>query len=213
MSFTGVPTGPLTAPLDQSFTAVVSPPADAVPGTYKVDVKVSADGVSRTSQPLTITVKTPLSGLTVSATPANVGAGIDEVKLTDIPNAWLGFYAGSTPVGSTRSGRHPWARLRWLDTGGIHAGRIDSRGLDSRWLDSRGLDPRGIDTRGLDGAVRHAGRVDTGWLDTGGVDRRALVDSFVSDRAGRHLVGSDPVWNPPGKAPRGAHARGSPNQH
>jgi hypothetical protein len=110
VSFTGVPTTSLTAPLDQGFSAVVAPPADAVPGTYKVDIKVSADGALRTTQQLTIVVKTPISGLSAAVTPSSLGAGIDQVKLGDIPNAWLGFYAGSivgSPVGSTPVGSTP----------------------------------------------------------------------------------------------------------
>ena len=110
VSFTGVPSTALTAPLDQSFSAVIAPPADAVPGTYKVDVKASADGALRATQQLTIVVKTPISGLSATASPSSVGVGIDQVKLGDIPNAWIGFFAGSivgSPVGSTPVGSTP----------------------------------------------------------------------------------------------------------
>jgi CSLREA domain-containing protein len=51
-----------------------------------------------------------LSNLTVDATPSSAGAGIDQVKISDVPNAWLSFFAGSTtsdPVGSTPVGSTP----------------------------------------------------------------------------------------------------------
>ena len=113
LSFTGLPA---TADVNQAlgtdfpFSVVVTPPADAAPGDYQVKVNVVANGVTRASQPLTISVKTPLSGLSVSATPTTVGAGIDQVKLTDVPNGTLSFLAGSTtssPVGSTPVGSTP----------------------------------------------------------------------------------------------------------
>jgi hypothetical protein len=113
VSFTALPA---TADVDQTlgkdftFSAVVTPPADTPPGDYKVNVNVVANGVTRASQPLTISVKTPLSGLSVSATPMTVGAGIDQVKLTDVPNGTLSFLSGSTtssPVGSTPVGSTP----------------------------------------------------------------------------------------------------------
>ncbi len=119
VSFTGLPsTLDLAADgsnSDVPFSAVVAPPAGAVPGTYSVDLKVVADNVVRTTETLTITVKTPISSLNVSATPTSVGAGIDQIKLSNIPNAWLGYYAGSilsgpvgsTPVGSTPVGSTP----------------------------------------------------------------------------------------------------------
>jgi hypothetical protein len=50
------------------------------------------------------------SNLTVNATPSNAGAGIDQVPISTIPNAWLSFFAGSTsstPVGSTPVGSTP----------------------------------------------------------------------------------------------------------
>jgi hypothetical protein len=52
----------------------------------------------------------PLSNLKVSVTPSSAGAGIDQVPISTIPNAWLSFYAGSTtsaPVGSTPVGSTP----------------------------------------------------------------------------------------------------------
>jgi hypothetical protein len=52
----------------------------------------------------------PLSNLKVSVTPSSAGAGIDQVPISGIPNAWLSFYAGSTsssPVGSTPVGSTP----------------------------------------------------------------------------------------------------------
>jgi Tol biopolymer transport system component len=51
-----------------------------------------------------------LSNLTVNATPSSAGAGIDQVPINTIPNAWLSFFAGSTnstPVGSTPVGSTP----------------------------------------------------------------------------------------------------------
>ncbi len=117
VSFTGLPnTVDLAATgSDIPFSAVVAPPAGAVPGTYKVDINLVADNVVRATETLTITVKTPISSLNVSASPTSVGAGIDQIKLTNIPNAWLGYYAGSilsgpvgsTPVGSTPVGSTP----------------------------------------------------------------------------------------------------------
>ena len=50
------------------------------------------------------------SNLTVNANPSSAGAGIDQVKISDVPNAWLSFFAGSTtsdPVGSTPVGSTP----------------------------------------------------------------------------------------------------------
>jgi len=52
----------------------------------------------------------PLSNLKISATPSSVGAGIDQVPIASVPNAWLSFFAGSTsssPVGSTPVGSTP----------------------------------------------------------------------------------------------------------
>ena len=51
-----------------------------------------------------------LSHLTVNATPSSAGAGIDQVPINLIPNAWISFFAGSTnsaPVGSTPVGSTP----------------------------------------------------------------------------------------------------------
>jgi Tol biopolymer transport system component len=51
-----------------------------------------------------------LSNLTVNATPSSAGAGIDQVPINIIPNAWISFFAGSTnsaPVGSTPVGSTP----------------------------------------------------------------------------------------------------------
>jgi Tol biopolymer transport system component len=51
-----------------------------------------------------------LSNLTVNAAPSSAGAGIDQVPISSIPNAWLSFFAGSTnstPVGSTPVGSTP----------------------------------------------------------------------------------------------------------
>ncbi len=51
-----------------------------------------------------------LSNLNVNATPSSAGAGIDQVPISTIPNAWLSFFAGgtsSTPVGSTPVGSTP----------------------------------------------------------------------------------------------------------
>ena len=50
------------------------------------------------------------SNLTVNANPSSAGAGIDQVKISDVPNAWLSFFAGSTtsdPVGLTLVGSTP----------------------------------------------------------------------------------------------------------
>ncbi len=46
----------------------------------------------------------------MNATPSSAGAGIDQVPISTIPNAWLSFFAGSTnstPVGSTPVGSTP----------------------------------------------------------------------------------------------------------
>jgi hypothetical protein len=104
---------PATANTDNpiTFSATVAAPETAKPGTYAVDLGVTADGVSRAAtQQLSIVVRTPLSDLSVSATPTAVGAGIDQVKLTDVPNGTLSFLSGSTtssPVGSTPVGSTP----------------------------------------------------------------------------------------------------------
>jgi hypothetical protein len=110
VTFSGLPTSVdlPAAGQDLPFTATVKPPANATPGTYNVNVNVIADGTVRATEQLTIVV--PLAGLDVSVTPSSVGAGIDEVKIGDIPPAWLAFYAGSitgTPVGSTPVGSTP----------------------------------------------------------------------------------------------------------
>jgi hypothetical protein len=117
LSFSGLPT---TVDLGNSgqdlpFTVTVKPPADTPPTgpsdePYHVAVDVVADGITRTYETLDITVRTPLAGLQISATPTSVGVGIDQVKIGDIPPAWLAFYAGSTlgaPVGSTPVGSTP----------------------------------------------------------------------------------------------------------
>jgi Tol biopolymer transport system component len=51
-----------------------------------------------------------LSHVTVNAAPSSAGAGIDQVSINTIPDAWLSFFAGSTnssPVGSTPVGSTP----------------------------------------------------------------------------------------------------------
>jgi hypothetical protein len=113
VSFSGLPTGSVDVGADGQdfpFTATVKPLADTPAGLYHVAVDLVADGVTRATETLDITVKTPLAGLQISATPASVGVGIDQVKIGDIPPAWLAFYAGSTlgaPVGSTPVGSTP----------------------------------------------------------------------------------------------------------
>ncbi len=57
-----------------------------------------------------VALSNELSNLTVNATPSSAGAGIDQVPISTIPNAWLSFFAGSTsstPVGSTPVGSTP----------------------------------------------------------------------------------------------------------
>ena len=188
VSFTGLPsTIDLAANgSDIPFSAVVAPPAGAVPGTYSVDIKVVADNVVRATETLTITVKTPISSLNVSATPASVGAGIDQIKLSDIPNAWLGYYAGSilsgpvgsTPVGSTPVGSTPV---------GSTPGRFDAGRLDAGGLDAGRFDAGGLDAGRLHRALRHAGRFDAGRL------HRALVRPSLADRSHGDDLGSDSV--------------------
>lgn len=112
---TGLPSSAdVTNPI--TFTATVTPPANAVPGTYSVDLGVRADGTVRgATQTLTITVKQPLSNLSVSVNPGTVGAGIDQVPVGGIPSGWLAYYAGTTtsppiasaPIGSSPIGSSP----------------------------------------------------------------------------------------------------------
>jgi CSLREA domain-containing protein len=57
-----------------------------------------------------VALSSALSNLTVDATSSSAGAGIDQVPINTIPNAWLSFFAGSTnssPVGSTPVGSTP----------------------------------------------------------------------------------------------------------
>jgi Mg-chelatase subunit ChlD len=99
---------PLTTPATVPFVGVLTVDGTVPAGSYDVTVRASADGVVRASAPLHIVV--PLSTLSVSASTSSVGAGIDQVKLVDIPNAWLAFFAGSTlgaPIGSTPVGSTP----------------------------------------------------------------------------------------------------------
>jgi hypothetical protein len=113
VTFTGLPS---TFDVNQStgsdvpFNAVVSPPPGTAPGTYNVTVNVVADGVTRATQQLAITVRTPLSNVTISASPATAGAGIDSVPIASVPGNWLAYYAGSTssaPIGSSPIGSSP----------------------------------------------------------------------------------------------------------
>jgi Tol biopolymer transport system component len=101
-------------------------PSQNLPAIFTLDYKAASD-----HQTLTVTWKQTannncggcediaiyaaalsdgLSNLTVNATPSNAGAGIDQVPIDTIPNAWLSFFAGSTnsaPVGSTPVGSTP----------------------------------------------------------------------------------------------------------
>ena len=101
-------------------------PSQNLPAVFTLDYRAANDG-----QTLTVTwtqsanngcggcediaiyaaaLSTGLSNLTVNATPSTAGAGIDEVPIDTIPNAWLSFFAGSTnstPVGSTPVGSTP----------------------------------------------------------------------------------------------------------
>jgi hypothetical protein len=101
-------------------------PSQNLPAIFTLDYQAASDG-----QTLTVTWKQSanngcggcediaiyaaalsdgLSNLTVNATPSNAGAGIDQVPINTVPNAWLSFFAGSTnstPVGSTPVGSTP----------------------------------------------------------------------------------------------------------
>ncbi|HKU57166.1 MAG TPA: PxKF domain-containing protein, partial [Gaiellaceae bacterium] len=101
-------------------------PTQNMPATFTLDYRAASDG-----QTLTVTwtqsanngcggcedvviygaaLSTGLSHLTVSAAPSSAGAGIDQVPINTIPNAWLSYFAGSTssaPVGSTPVGSTP----------------------------------------------------------------------------------------------------------
>jgi hypothetical protein len=113
VTFTGLPASAdvnKSTGSDFPFSADVRVPADAPPGIYSVNLTVVANGVTRATQPFQITVRAPLSNLSVSVTPASVGAGIDQVRIPDVPNSFVSFYAGSTsssPVGSTPVGSTP----------------------------------------------------------------------------------------------------------
>jgi hypothetical protein len=112
----------------QTIHALASSPGPSqnLPAVFTLDYEAASDG-----QTLTVTWKQSanngcggcediaiygaalsagLSNLTVNATPSSAGAGIDQVPLNTIPNAWLSFFAGSTtstPVGSTPVGSTP----------------------------------------------------------------------------------------------------------
>ncbi len=79
-------------------------------GTNQVQL-TNGGAPSRNSFPNWGTQVNPLlSNLTVNVTPSSAGAGIDQVPISTIPNAWLSFFAGSTnsaPVGSTPVGSTP----------------------------------------------------------------------------------------------------------
>ena len=102
-------------------------PSQNLPAIFALDYRAATDG-----QTLTVTwtqsannngcvgcqdiaiyaaaLSAGLSNLTVNAAPSNAGAGIDQVPISTIPNAWLSFFAGSTsstPVGSTPVGSTP----------------------------------------------------------------------------------------------------------
>jgi hypothetical protein len=101
-------------------------PSQNLPAVFTLDYRAASDG-----QTLTVTwtqaanngcggcediviyaaaLSAGLSNLTVNVAPSNAGAGIDEVPINTIPNAWLSFFAGSTnstPVGSTPVGSTP----------------------------------------------------------------------------------------------------------
>ena len=79
-------------------------------GTNQVQL-TNGGAPSRNSFPNWGTQVNPLlSNLTVNVTPSSAGAGIDQVPISTVPNAWLSFFAGSTnsaPVGSTPVGSTP----------------------------------------------------------------------------------------------------------
>jgi Right handed beta helix region len=131
-------TGTLTATLSdgsaQPYTAsVASPAGDAnfggnEPGVFTIDYAAASPGQHLTvswvetgdncaaaghcdnAAIYAVALSDPLSNLTVNATPSSAGAGIDQVPISTIPNAWLSFFAGgtnSTPVGSTPVGSTP----------------------------------------------------------------------------------------------------------
>ena len=65
---------------------------------------------SEFSNCVTASVAQQLSNLNVNVSGSPAGAGIDQVPISAIPNAWLSFYAGTTnssPVGSTPVGSTP----------------------------------------------------------------------------------------------------------
>src|SRR5262249_15716348 len=128
--------GTLTAPLSdgsapdfvQTIHALASSPGPSqnLPAIFTLDYEAASDG-----QTLTVTweqsanngcggcediaiyaaaLSAGLSNLAVNVTPSNAGAGIDQVALNVIPDAWVSFFAGSansTPVGSTPVGSTP----------------------------------------------------------------------------------------------------------
>src|SRR5581483_7217004 len=67
-------------------------------------------GVPRATGTLRVTVVAPITNLAISASPTTTAAGLGQVPLLSIPNAWLSYYAGSTrssPVGATPVGATP----------------------------------------------------------------------------------------------------------
>jgi WD40-like Beta Propeller Repeat len=101
-------------------------PSQNLPAVFTLDYKAATDGqtltVTWTESALdggqgvddvaiyAVALSAGLSNLTVNATPSSAGAGIDQVPISTIPNAWLSFFAGSTsstPVGSTPVGSTP----------------------------------------------------------------------------------------------------------
>jgi hypothetical protein len=51
-----LPGGPFTAPYDFSFTETIGVPIDATPGTKSCELKVVADGATRATQTINVTV-------------------------------------------------------------------------------------------------------------------------------------------------------------
>lgn len=133
-------TGTLTATLSdgsaQPYTASVNSPFGDTsfggggnePGVFTIDYAAASPGQHLTVSWIetgdncatdghcddaaiyAVALSDPLSNLTVNATPSSAGAGIDQVPISTIPNAWLSFFAGSTnstPVGSTPVGSTP----------------------------------------------------------------------------------------------------------
>lgn len=130
-------TGTLTATLSDGSAApytqtVVGDPSfpsfgGNTPGVFTIHYKAASDGQQLKVSFVETAAQCPsfscdnaaiyavglsqgLSKLTVNVSPSSAGAGIDQVPINTIPNAWLSYFAGSTssaPVGSTPVGSTP----------------------------------------------------------------------------------------------------------